>query len=289
MKYILKEMRITHWIKNLLILVPLAFSGRFFDERLLARILVGFIAFGCMASSIYVINDMNDIEKDRLHPVKCKRPIASGQISKKGGYLLCVVLLTGSLLLTIYLKSPCSGAWLILYFILNLFYSKYGKNIPILDIAILTSGFLIRILYGSTITNIAISNWLYLTVLSMAFYFALGKRRNEKRKTNNQGDGETRAVLKYYPEGFLDRCMYMCLTLANVFYALWSMDKQGNSGKNEFLVWTVPIIMIITMKYSMDVENETWGDPVDVILHDKILILLCVLYAFIMFVLLYIV
>ena len=154
-----------------------------------------------------------------------------------------------------------------------------------MDVTILVAGFLIRILYGALVTEITISNWLYLTVIAVAFYFALGKRRNELK---HLGDGETRQVLKAYPINFLDKNMGMCLTLANVFYALWSMDEKTMSFyNNEYLIFTVPIVLLITMKYSLDIEGESDGDPVEVLLHDKVLLALCVIYLAIMFMILY--
>ena len=176
-------------------------------------------------------------------------------------------------------------ALLAAYLLLNLAYSFGLKNIPIVDITILVAGFLIRVLYGAFVTEITISNWLYLTVIALSFYFALGKRRNELKHIS---DGETRQVLKAYPTNFLDKNMGMCLTLANVFYALWSMDEKTKSFyNNDYLIFTVPIVLLITMKYSLDIEGESDGDPVEVLLHDKVLLALCVLYLAVMFMILY--
>ena len=151
---------------------------------------------------------------------------------------------------------------------------------------ILVSGFLIRIICGAIATDIAISNWLYLTVITLAFYFALGKRRNELKKV---GDNTTRKVLKAYSVEFLDKSMYMCLTLANVFYALWSMDeKTVTLYGSEQLVYTVPIVILITMKYSLNIEGDSDGDPVEVLVHDKILVVLCLIYFCVMFGFLYV-
>lgn len=174
---------------------------------------------------------------------------------------------------------------MLLYLVLNIGYSCGLKNIPLIDVIILVSGFIIRVVYGALITDIVVSNWLYLTVITIAFYFSFGKRRNELKRFN---DGETRSVLKYYTIPFLDKNMYMCLGLANVFYALWSMDEKTISHyNNNFLVLTVPIVLLISMKYSMDIEGESDGDPVEVLLHDRILIILCLIYLSVIFTILY--
>lgn len=285
MKYYLKLMRVHHYIKNLLVFAALACSGQLFNWGKLSSGMMGFVAFCMVSSVVYIINDIRDREKDRNHPTKCKRPIAAGTVSVKNAWILAAVLLVIAAVCNFLTFHVTSTLLLALYLILNLAYSFGLKNIPILDVTILVAGFLIRILYGAFVTDITISNWLYLTVIALAFYFALGKRRNELKQI---GNGETRQVLKAYPVSFLDKNMGMCLTLANVFYALWSMDEKTLSFyNNQYLVFTVPIVLLITMKYSLDVEGESDGDPVEVLLHDKVLLVLCVLYLAFMFMILY--
>lgn len=285
MKHYIKLMRVHHYIKNLLVFAALACSGQFFNfEKLLSAVL-GFVAFCMVSSVVYIINDIRDKEKDQKHPTKCNRPIAAGKVSVKSAWILAAILLIAAAVCNYFAFSVSSSLLLLLYLGLNLAYSLGLKNIPIVDIAILVSGFLIRILYGAIVTDIAISNWLYLTVIAIAFYFALGKRRNELKQL---GGSETRTVLKSYPLNFLDKSMSMCLTLANVFYALWSMDEKTTSFyNNNYLIFTVPVVLLITLKYSLSIEGDSDGDPVEVLLHDKILLLLCGLYLAIMFFILY--
>ena len=280
-----KLMRIHHYIKNLLVFAALAFSGQFFVWDKLFSAFMGFAAFCLVSSAVYIINDIRDREKDKNHPTKCKRPIASGDVPVKNAGILAIFLLVAAIACNFVVFQILSSLLLLLYFAINLAYSFGLKNIPLLDITILVAGFLIRVIYGAVVTDIAISNWLYLTVIAVAFYFALGKRRNELRKAGS----ETRKVLKSYPVNFLDKNMYMCLALANVFYALWSMSESTIAFyHNRYLVFTVPIVLLITMKYSMNVERESDGDPVEVLLHDKILLGLCIAYLAVMFFILYI-
>lgn len=285
MKPYLKLMRVHHYIKNCLVFAALACSGQLFDLKKLLSGIAAFVAFCMVSSVVYIINDIRDKEKDRNHPTKCKRPIAAGTVSVKGACILAVVLVVIAAVCNGLTFCVSSTLLLALYLVLNLAYSFGLKNIPIVDVTILVAGFLIRILYGAVVTGITISNWLYLTVIALAFYFALGKRRNELKQI---GDGETRQVLKAYPINFLDKNMGMCLTLANVFYALWSMDETTTSFYgNNYLVLTVPIVLLITMKYSLDIEGESDGDPVEVLLHDKVLLALCAVYLATMFAILY--
>lgn len=272
MKNILKLLRVKHYIKNILVFVPLAFTG-VLDVSKLFFCFLGFLSFSLISSCIYIINDAKDIEKDRLHPKKKNRPMASGVVSIKTGIMiaiLCFFLSIGAILYLIqcYGMKYTALAWLLTYFILNLLYSLGLKNIPIVDIIILMSGFLIRILFGAVLADTYVSSWLYLTVMSGAFYFALGKRRNEIMKSENVGS--TRKVLKSYSHNFLDKFMYVSLAMTNVFFALWAKEYP-----KKYMILTVPLVVIICMQYSLDLEGDSYGDPVEVVLGDKKLILFC--------------
>lgn len=287
MKKYLKLMRIHHYLKNVLIFLPLIFSQNLFDGNLFKKTILGFLSFSILSSIVYVINDIQDVEKDRRHSTKCKRPIASGAVSVKSAYTLIIIISIIGVLLNYLACGLNFKAWVlvIMYIGFNFAYSMGFKNLPIIDITILVSGFLLRVLYGSAITNIEVSKWLYLTVIAMSFYLGLGKRRNELKTEGSK----TRKVLKYYNHGFLDKNMYMCLGLTIVFYSLWCVDSvtiQRYSSSN--IVWTVPLVMLICMKYSLNIEGDSDGDPVSVLLKDKILIGMVLLYSIILLFIIYI-
>ena len=287
MKKYLKLMRIHHYLKNVLIFLPLIFSQNLFEGNLFKKTILGFLSFSILSSIVYVINDIQDVEKDRRHSTKCKRPIASGAVSIRSAYTLIVGISIVGVLLNYLACGLNFRAWalVIMYLGFNFAYSMGFKNLPIIDITILVSGFLLRVLYGSAITNIEVSKWLYLTVIAMSFYLGLGKRRNELKTEGSK----TRKVLKYYNHGFLDKNMYMCLGLTIVFYSLWCVDSvtiQRYSNSN--IVWTVPLVMLICMKYSLNIEGDSDGDPVSVLLKDKILIGMVLLYSIILLFIIYI-
>lgn len=271
-------MRPNHYLKNLLIFTPLLFSRNLFNLDMLTQTLLGFFAFSLIASSVYIINDIQDVENDRKHPTKCKRPLASGEIKLGTAKILIVLLIVIATIISYFIASDSLTVlfWLYIYLGINIAYSNGLKNIPIIDVVILVSGFVLRVLFGAEITGIEISNWLYLTILSMSFYLSLGKRRNELVR---QKSG-TRAVLKYYNKDFLEKNMYVNLGLTIAFYALWTVDPitlerfNGNS-----LIWTVPLVIVICMKYSLNVEGDSEGDPVEVLLGDKLLMLLVGIFA----------
>ena len=282
-----KLLRVNHYLKNFLVLLPLVFSSELLNLSKLKTTVLGFIAFCLTASIVYIINDLKDIENDKKHPVKKNRPFASGKVSKVEGIIILIVLTLLVLGISYFIGFENWIALLLLgvYLLLNVFYSFGLKNVPIVDIVILVSGFLIRVVYGAQIIDLTVSNWMYLTVISASFYMGLGKRRNEIIK---QGD-KSRKVLKYYTKEFLDKNMYVFLGLCIVFYALWAVDPTTiNKLGNNLMIWTVPFIMVILMKYSLNVEGNSFGDPVDVILHDKSLLAIGAIYALSMFGIIYI-
>ena len=280
----LKLIRIHHYIKNVLVFFPLFFNGSIFNIQLLITSFMGFLVFGLISSIVYIINDLHDVDKDKLHPIKSKRPIASGEINpKQAKFVLLFLLFVVCCIHILFFQILASLKWLVLYLILNIMYSYGLKNKPIIDIAILVSGFLIRVLYGADITGITLSNWLILTVMSVSFYLALGKRRNEYQDHGNK----TRAVLKYYNYEFLDKNMTVSLALSDIFYSLWCMNMIEQKIYSSTLVWTIPIILLIQMKYSLDIEGSSDGDPVEVLFHDKLLIGMVALYVIILVVILY--
>lgn len=272
MKSFIRLLRIKQWIKNVLVLLPLLFSGNVFKTNKSLESFIGMLAFCFISSAVYIINDIKDKERDINHPLKKERPIAKGQISVGQALLIICILCIGSLAMMLVIKKAAHIIWIIIYLSINILYSFGLKKKPIIDIAILSSGFLIRVLFGSAIIGVKTSGWLYLTIISAAFYMALGKRRNELK---NYSDKNTRDVLERYTYEFLDKNMYMCMGLVNTFYSLWAMNT------NETMLWTVPLVIIITMKYSLNVEKGSEGDPTDVILGDKLLMGLAVIYIFI--------
>ena len=278
---ILRLMRPRHYIKNLLILVSVTFDRNLFRPAVLAQALLGFGAFCLLASAVYVLNDIRDVEADRQHEVKRARPIASGAVAIPEAWGLA------ALQLAAFGNRGNSLLLMLAYFAVNLGYSLGLKHIPFLDIVLLVMGFVLRVVYGAAIVGSSTSAWVYLTVFALSFYLGLGKRRNELARLP-QGGGATRRVLQYYSYEFLDKFMYLCLTLAVTFYALWSADEEvaAKYGTDK-LIWTVPMVIIILMKYSADIESSSYGDPVDVISQDKVLLGLCVLFGLAMVGLIY--
>lgn len=287
MRHYIRLIRPKHWIKNLLVLLPLLCSGQFLNTARLVPCIWAFFAFSLLASSIYIINDIRDRENDRKNPSKRSRPIASGAVSVSRAMLLFIAVLALALVCGGLANGARIFCWVVFlsYFLLNLIYSFGGKNVPLLDIAILVSGFLLRVIYGGMVTGIPLSHWLCLTVTAASFYLSLGKRRGELLKNPDN----PRPVLRYYSRDFLEKNMYMSVALSIVFYALWTVDASNVSRfGSTALVWTVPLVILIFMRYSLIVEDKTDGDPVEVILKDPPLLTLGCLLGLIVLGLIYI-
>jgi 4-hydroxybenzoate polyprenyltransferase len=293
LKTYLQLLRPHHYIKNVLIFIPLFFSLSFLDTRALAISCIGFAAFSLSASIVYILNDIQDIEKDRLHPVKRFRPLASGKISVAHARIILGTLAAVLTVLALFLgiRENRPGIWaaaglLAVYMALNIGYSWGLKNIPLVDITILASGYVIRMLFGALIIETGVSVWLYLLITVGAFYLGLGKRRNEI--TGPANGRETRGVMHFYSHNFLDKNMYVCQALCVVFYALWSIDaatvQKLHTGA---FVYTIPLFLIILLKYSLNVETTSDGDPTAIVLQDKTLLFLCAVYLIWAFCLIY--
>lgn len=271
MKKYAKLLRVKHYLKNGLVFLPIIFNGSLFVKDKLISVILGFIVFSLLASVVYIINDIMDLENDRKHPTKCRRPIASGAIPVLSAKIIALLLLIAATTINICLSKNnlYIHAVLLLYVATNFWYSKGAKNVALLDIFILAIGYILRLYYGALIIDVEVSSWMYLTILTMSFYLGMGKRRNELKKT---GD-ETRKVLKIYNEKFLDKNMYMCLTAAVLFYSLWceSMTQRLDS---QLILCTVPLVFLICMRYSLLIEKGGEGDPIEVVTGDTAICLM---------------
>lgn len=279
-----KLIRVNHWMKNILIFFPIIFSGNLLVKEKLLRVIYGFILF-CLASSIiYIINDLRDLKQDRVNHNKSNRPLASGRISPKQAKIITLMLFFCFASLTFF----WGRGWIYLttYLVINILYSFGLKNIPIFDVVILVAGYIIRLLYGGYLAETGVSDWMLLTVMMASFFLGFGKRKGEFMEYKENG----RKSLKGYNKTFLDNSINMFLTLTIVFYSLTCLDKKsGVAQLGVNMLWTVPVVIVICLRYSVQMESDhnCSGDPVEIVTHDKLLMLLLIFYAFAVIVLLY--
>ena len=206
-KSYLELARIKHWMKNFLIFLPLFFSSNLFQKDKVVPAILGFVIFSFVSSIVYIFNDINDVESDREHEIKKNRPLPSGRIKISSAYRFLFVLLFFVIIFSVLIFKIVNNIFVFLvpliYLILNVLYSKWLKKRPIVDVVILVSGFLLRVIYGGLITSIDVSKWLYLMIIFVSFYLGFGKRRNEIIKNGTK----SRDVLKFYSKEFLDKNM----------------------------------------------------------------------------------
>lgn len=217
-------LRLHHWVKNLFMMLPLFFAAQLFDIQKLSMILIGLIPFGLCASGIYVLNDLKDYAFDRNHPVKSKRPIASGQVSRFSATILLVVLLSAGLALAYIIKLKF-GFILSLYVAMNIAYSFGLKHISILDIILVSIGFVLRIKAGGALAEIGISEWLMLMVFLLALFMAVAKRRDDVVLMSEGKQQIRKASESYHPE-FLNIMLAIIASIIMMAYLMYCLNPQ---------------------------------------------------------------
>ena len=263
MKEYIKLMRPKQYIKNLFVLAALIFSSKIFDTQLIYKTIIAFISFCLISSSVYVLNDIVDIEKDKLHPKKCKRPLASGKINKKNAIILFFILVISSIGLTLLINIKLT---LIvgLYLINNLLYSFKIKNIILLDVFSIAFGFILRVCAGSVAIDVELSNWIILCTFFLSLYLGLGKRKKEISMLKNNA-GEHRKILKEYNQEIIDQMMTVVLSSTIVCYALYSTSNPENHN----MIFTTIFVVYGILRYNYIINTSEEGNPTDVVLKDK--------------------
>ena len=212
------------WAKNLFLFIPLFFSGDLFHWDMYSRLLMGFLAFCCVASSIYIINDYRDIEDDKKHPEKFKRPLASGAVSKTAAIIICLLLIAVGFTIAYFVREKFLFV-LAIYFVLNLAYSFGLKTIAILDIIILAIGFVLRVKAGAVIAVIGLSEWLNIMVFLLALFMAIGKRRDDVLLKISSGTDMRKSVKGYNLE-FLNVVLALVCAVIVVAYFMYTMSPD---------------------------------------------------------------
>lgn len=282
LKLYIKLLRPKHWIKNILLFVPIVYSHNLTNLTLFLATLQCFVAFCLISSMTYVVNDIADMEKDRQHPIKKLRPIACGLIRVKNAAVFAIFLFVMGFTLTfIHYGNSHVMLYAVLYIMLTISYSFFLKNFAIVDCFCIASGFIFRIFAGGAASGDIISEWLFLTMTAVSLFMAFGKRRGEIIRVSDSGD--TRKALASYNLSFLNGMIFVCTGLSVVFYALWAITN------NPAMVYTVPLVIFIVCRYLLIVHNNTsHGDPTSIICGDKELLVALGAFELISLALLYI-
>lgn len=278
MKNILQLIRVPQWIKNIFVFIPLFFSGDLIDLEKLKLTVIGFFLFSFSASWVYVLNDYVDIEKDRLHPEKKKRPLASGALSKKDACLVGLVLAVVIMALLYWNNKPKVAILIGIYLMLNLAYTFKIKHLAILDVTIIAIGFLLRVLVGGYMTGIIISEWTIILTLMLALLMAFGKRRGEYVSMNQSGN--TRKALEGYNLSFLDNALSISAALILMSYLMFCMQPNNLERYGGYLHYSIIFVLVAVFRYlQLAMVYNRVESPTKMIYKDRFLQL--VLLAFV--------
>jgi 4-hydroxybenzoate polyprenyltransferase len=257
------------WAKNLFLFIPLFFSGDFFHWELYPRLILGFIAFSLVASSIYIINDYRDIEDDKKHPEKKSRPLASGKVSKPAALIICVLLLITGFAIAFFIRDKFLFV-LGIYFILNLAYSFGLKTIPILDIIIVAIGFVLRIKSGAVIAMIGLTEWLNIMVFLLALFMAIGKRRDDVLLKLSSGT-DMRKSIKGYNLEFLNVVLALVCAVIVVAYFMYTMSPDVIRRMGTYrLYYTCLFVLAGILRYLQIIfVHSAAGSPTRILYKDR--------------------
>lgn len=286
MAYI-KLLRPKDWAKNIFLFIPLFFAGEIADATKLFQVLLGFIAFSAAASSIYILNDYRDIEDDRKHPVKKFRPLASGSVSKNVALLIAISLVAFAFTLAWFIRDKFLFV-LVIYYIINLGYSFGLKNISILDIVLLASGFVLRVKAGSVISQVALSEWIIIMIFLLALFMAIGKRRDDVMLKLTSGQ-DMRKSIKGYNLDFLNTLIALICAVIIVAYFMYTMsDEVMQRYGTHRLYYTCLFVMAGIMRYLQIIfVLADSGSPTKILYKDRFIQIVLLLWAASFFAIIY--
>lgn len=262
LKALIGLMRPHQWLKNAFVFAGLVFSQAWRDGPLVLRVLDAFAAFCCISSMVYIVNDWHDRASDALHPAKQNRPLASGAVS-----VPLALALAGGLLVAGGLLAAGNRTLLLLlggYALLNLAYSWRLKRVPVVDVSIIATGFMLRLLAGTLAVGIAPSRWLLLTGIFVALFLGFCKRKAE----SFQDEASQRAVLAHYPAALLDTFIAATMTATLTTYSLFATSPEAQLQHGERLLYTVPMVIFAMLRYTYQVHRGHGEDVARDVLRD---------------------
>jgi 4-hydroxybenzoate polyprenyltransferase len=301
----LRLLRPRQWMKNFAIFAAIIFSGQLFSVDALLKVFYGFLIFCALSSAIYVINDLFDMEKDRLHPFKRFRPLANKDLSPSLAIGIATVLILISIIWS-YFITPAFFIITLIYFVLQFSYTIFLKHIEIVDILVLAGGYILRVYAGEVISSFHISAWLLLTTISLALFLAIGKRRSELTLLGQQTQAQiasTRKTLSHYSEKLLDVYLSIFATSTFISYTLFTFleNPQGEPISNDALMsflsvnlqkkWLMLTIIPVVyglMRYRQRIYEKHEGEsPERVLFSDRPLLTAVVIWAVLVVVIVY--
>lgn len=264
---LIQSMRPKQWAKSVFIFTALVFDRKLLDQSALLHTLAGAILFSLIASAVYIFNDIADLEADQNHPKKKERPIASGKLPIPTAWAAGIGLILISLPLAYMLSLEFFGICAI-YLILNLFYSSWLKHVPLVDVFVLASFYVLRVTAGVTLIEVKrFSPWLYVVTSLFALFIGLGKRRAELVLQINNSN-ESRPVLEGYTIGLLDQLINIVSGTTIIAYSLYTFSAP-NLPDNHSMMLTIPFVLYGIFRYLYLIQIGEGGAPEDIALSDR--------------------
>ncbi len=267
-----KLIRPKQWVKNVFVLLPLFFSGALLDWPRFGSAVLTMLAYCFIASSVYCYNDIVDVDADRRHPVKCKRPIASGIISVRMGYTLMALMLLLSMALLALLPTnrlQVVGV-LLFYYVLNLCYCARLKQYAIIDVCVVAFGFVLRIVAGGVACDVMLSKWIVLMTFLLTLFLSFAKRRDDVLRMNKTGEAPRKNTSRYNLT-FINQAITISASVTLVCYIMYTVSPEVTEHFNtEYLYLTTVFVILGLLRYiQIAVVDEKSGDPTKVVLHDR--------------------
>ena len=284
-RHIIKVARPTHWIKNLFVFLPVFFGGGLLNTSEAVSAALTFLSFSLAASAIYCLNDIIDVNADRAHPVKCKRPIASGAITIPQAYGMMALSMLVSIVLMFLLPAGQTKTIFVIvaYFLINVAYCLRLKDYAIIDVCIIASGFVLRILAGGYATGVQLSKWIVLMTFLLTLFLAFAKRRDDVLRMNSTGQAP-RANTSRYNLTFINQAITITAGVMLVCYVMYTVSPEiiAQFATDKLYLTSILVILAILRYLQISFVDEKSGDPVKVALSDRAtqLILLAWLLSF---------
>jgi 4-hydroxybenzoate polyprenyltransferase len=265
---LIKTMRPKQWVKNIVIFAPLVFDVKLFDMRYLAQTLAGFILLCLVSGTVYIINDLADVEKDRQHPRKRNRPLASGQLGTSAAVIAAILIPFVALPLS-FLLHPTFGATLLIYLLIQFTYSFWLKNVVIIDVMLIASGFLLRVAAGVPLVEAErFSPWLYICMTLLALLIGFGKRRHELVLLQENANMH-RQSLEEYNLPLLDHVLSIVTASTLLAYALYTFSAP-NLPPNHAMMLTIPFVLYCIFRYLYLIHVKGMGGaPEEIVFSDR--------------------
>jgi decaprenyl-phosphate phosphoribosyltransferase len=268
---VVRTMRPRQWVKNLLVFAAPVASGTALDLDVIRPTVIAFVLFCLVSSGVYLLNDVRDAEEDRRHPVKRLRPVAAGVTSIPLAVAAGVVLIAGSLVGAILVSNAALTGVLGAYVGISLAYSFFLKDQPVVDLAAVASGFLLRAIAGGAAASIPLSQWFLLVASFGALFMVAGKRYAELVALG--GAGETRRSLREYSPSYLRFVWSLSAAITCMAYSLWAFEMREAAGGFPWQVLSIAPFVLALLRYAVDVDRGEAGAPEDIVLGDRVLLM----------------